>query len=1203
MGSCGGNTMRNFKTALFAILVVVMSGLAIPPASAALVTNATFTGGAGTVTIAGSLYAKQGAVLTLTVITSSDTKCVDVAGDLSAHDQSEIAKSTWTFSFTAPAGDGAQTVTTSASPDFNPQDKCTGTTRSRTASYALDNTGPVVTGTAAPAANAAGWNKENVTLTWTAADSGSGLAPSPSNPFVDTITAEGSRPRDITYTDRVGNQSTSSLTTSIDKTAPGITATQTRSGTSTTVTFTCTDGVSGVSSCLADGTTTNSQTISGNGTVRGTATDVAGNVATLDVVVENVDTTAPNLSGAPTTAPNGNGWYTSDVTIDWTASDPESGIPTPPADTTISGEGEGLTSTQTVTNGAGLSTTATSSPAVRIDRTAPSTTITSATDTWTRDGVVVLDATDALSQVDHTEYAVGDGAWQQGSTLTLGEGVHTVHFRSVDKAGNVESTHSVQVYVDQTAPSITHGFLPDDYAEGSWSNHDVTVRFVCDAGVEGSPLAFCTPDQPVSAEGTHFVDGTASDEAGNEANDVATVRIDKTPPTIDGAPDRTPDHNGWYNQPVTINFTSADQEGLSGLADAPGAVELGEGADQSVTRSATDNAGNSASATVGPLDVDLTAPELTGDFAAGWHNGPVTVSWTCADDLSGPAGQPADSTVGGEGANLSATETCQDVAGNSTSETVSGIQIDTTAPTTLGSVPDVPASGWYVGDVEVTLTADDNLSGVAGTVYTVDGGEPLDYEGPFSFGREGTHEIAYWSIDEAGNLEVAGEPITLKIDKTAPETTLINPISPASGWFVTSGIPFAFSATDGEDRSGVAATYFTIDGGDPIEYGGEQVTENLSTGRHTGTYWSVDLAGNVEEARSFEVNVDTVAPSITGTATPAANAHGWNNTNVEVTFECTDDDSGVDGIVGCGPDALLANEGSGQSVTGNTADVAGNTASATVDGINIDTTDPTLQGVLPDANGAGWYRGDVVVGWNGDDALSLIDPATQPAASTITGEGRNLGAGPVTIFDKAGNQSEPATVSGMKIDRTAPIITGGPTRPPNAAGWYSSAVTVGFDCSDPDLADGTDGSGVATCPDHQVVSDDGADQSVTSDPATDVAGNERAGIRVDDIDLDSQAPVTVADNQCTLVNAWCVGSTANVVLTATDQDDLSGVDSIHYRIDDGARAERRRSLHHRQRPAGRDRSRHREVLGRRRRRQPSRRRSRWRSSGTTWPRW
>jgi hypothetical protein len=90
-----------------------------------------------------------------------------------------------------------------------------------------------------------------------------------------------------------------------------------------------------------------------------------------------IDKTPPTLQGAPTSSPNGsNGSYTGDVTIHWTCSDALSGIPTPPgcpADSVITGEGTGLTSTRSVSDAAGNTTTASSSPAVNIVRSAPST--------------------------------------------------------------------------------------------------------------------------------------------------------------------------------------------------------------------------------------------------------------------------------------------------------------------------------------------------------------------------------------------------------------------------------------------------------------------------------------------------------------------------------------------------------------------------------------------------------------------------------------------------------------------------------------------------------------------------------------------------------------------------------------------------------------------------------------------------------------
>src|SRR5207248_5386745 len=126
--------------------------------------------------------------------------------------------------------------------------------------------------------------------------------------------------------------------------------------------------------------------------------------------------------------------------------------------------------------------------------------------------------------------------------------------------------------------------------------------------------------------------------------------------------------------------------------------------------------------------------------------------------------------------------------------------------------------------------------------------------------------------------------------------------------------------------------------------------------------------------------------------------------DVDVTFTCTDADSGINGVAGCAGDTTLANDGAGQMVHGDAIDVAGNTSSTDFGPINIDTTKPALSGApTTDPNGASWYKGDVTIHWTGVDQLSSINPATQPGDSTITGEGNNLGAGPVTIADKAGN--------------------------------------------------------------------------------------------------------------------------------------------------------------------------------------------------------
>jgi len=77
------------------------------------------------------------------------------------------------------------------------------------------------------------------------------------------------------------------------------------------------------------------------------------------------------------------------------------------------------------------------------------------------------------------------------------------------------------------------------------------------------------------------------------------------------------------------------------------------------------------------------------------------------------------------------------------------------------------------------------------------------------------------------------------------------------------------------------------------------------------------------------------------TRTPSPNVNGWNNTNVTINFICSDSLSGL--APGSPPVAtVVSTEGANQSVTGICMDFAGNVATQTVAGINIDKTPPNV---------------------------------------------------------------------------------------------------------------------------------------------------------------------------------------------------------------------------------------------------------------------
>jgi large repetitive protein len=484
---------------------------------------------------------------------------------------------------------------------------------------------------------------------------------------------------------------------------------------------------------------------------------------------------------------------------------------------------------------------------VNIDRTAPTTTVSDVSD-WSNSAVSVrLTAADNLSGVAATYYQVDKNPAASGSSLTIdSEGVHTLQVWSVDKAGNVEAQKNIEVKIDKTAPGISHTLAPAPNSR-SWNNSDVTVTFTC--ADSGSGVASCTAPVTKGEGAAQKVQGAATDRAGNSATDETTVNVDKTKPTVTGSLSAEPNANGWFNADVTVTFTCADQDGLSGLLSCPAGHTFGEGANQSAGGTSTDAADNvSDRYTVSGVNVDTTAPTLsgaatTGPNGKGWYKGDVTVHWTAADALSGLAGAaPTDSTLTGEGSNLSAGASVTDKAGNTTGASVSGIKIDRHDPTTTASAP----TGWQTGDVTVKLTATDNLSGVAATYFAVDGGAPQSGT-TVIVGTEGTHRVAYWSVDNAGNTETAGT-VTVLLDRTAPTITGRATTSPnVNGWY-NAAVSVQFDCKDAVSGIASCQPNATVS----AEGAGQSVT---------GT--AVDNAGNRGTTTVSGINVDTVPPVVT----------------------------------------------------------------------------------------------------------------------------------------------------------------------------------------------------------------------------------------------------------------------------------------------------------------------------------------------------
>ena len=242
-----------------------------------------------------------------------------------------------------------------------------------------------------------------------------------------------------------------------------------------------------------------------------------------NVQVKQLDSAAPALTVSTTPGqPDGdNGWFTSAVTLQASATDSVDPAPVVEVD---SGSGwavysapltfaeEKQTTVKVRARDAAGNTSDVETVVIGVDATPPVTGATVDADART----VVLKVADAASGVARTEYALDDA---QGTytpyakAIAVGQGAHTVFFRSVDRAGNVEEQGRAIVPKAgvELAPTAVAGALSSSSIRFG-STTDLAIRVVGASGPPTGPVV-------VTSGGKQVGQGTL-DAAGR-----VTVRI------------------------------------------------------------------------------------------------------------------------------------------------------------------------------------------------------------------------------------------------------------------------------------------------------------------------------------------------------------------------------------------------------------------------------------------------------------------------------------------------------------------------------------------------------------------------------------------------------------------------------------------------------------------------------------------------------
>ncbi len=176
------------------------------------------------------------------------------------------------------------------------------------------------------------------------------------------------------------------------------------------------------------------------------------------------------------------------------------------------------------------------------------------------------------------------------------------------------------------------------------------------------------------------------------------------------------------------------------------------------------------------------------------------------------------------------------------------IAVDRDPPVTNASLAGTLGNnGWYVSNVSVNFTAIDNGSGVNCTMYGLDGGDYLVYNGSLTIG-DGVHNLSFYSIDNQSNIE-ALQNVTVRVDTLPPGVSYKRSGQKASkGWF-EGDVEVTIYVVDGISGTYNNSTRYSLDGSSWHNYTGPFTVGVRPSGPIY--YNCTDFAGNYARGDIF----------------------------------------------------------------------------------------------------------------------------------------------------------------------------------------------------------------------------------------------------------------------------------------------------------------------------------------------------------------
>jgi len=722
-------------------------------------------------------------------------------------------------------------------------------------------------------------------------------------------------------------------------------------------------------------------------TITWAATDTAGNIAVDTQNVRIIDTTAPIIttpadvvfeaaSITDNPVPLGDATATDIQAVTITNDAP---IVFPLGDTII---------TWNATDVAGNSAITTQKVSV-VDTTAP---------------ILVLpaDVTAEATSPDHTIISIGQATAEDiigissianNAPVDFAFGTTIVTWTAVDTAGNSVSGNQTVTIVDTTAPELQ---VPKDIISEATDPALNIVQLGSATAFDIIDIESITNDAPdVFPVGMTTVTWTATDTSGNSVTATQTVTIqDTTSPLVTAPANIIVEATSPTDNFILIgDATATDVIGIDSItSDAPPAFPLG---DTTVTWTAIDTHGNSATTTQKITVIDTTAPSITVPpdvvfEALGPTGNLIPIGDAAAGDIVGVTSITNDSPSAFSLGETTVTWTATDAAGNSVTATQKITVIDTTAPTIVA-----PESV----QAEATSATENIVTLGEATAADFVGVQSITSDAPVVF-PVGNTVVTWTATDTAGLTATATQTVTIN-DTTPPTLTVPKAVTVE-----------ATSESENIVNIGEASASDLVD----IQSITNDAPDAFPLGMTTITWAATDVSGLSTSGTQIITVVDTTAPLITPPQDVITEAYSATDNPVKLGTATATDIIGIDSITNDSPATFPFGE---TTVTWTATDTSGNSVTGTQKVTVIDTTSPkitapanvTFEATDPASNvisiGTA-YATDII----GIDSITNDSPATFPfGETTVTW----------TATDTSGNSAS-TTQKVTVIDTTAPQL-------------------------------------------------------------------------------------------------------------------------------------------------------------------------------------